>query len=104
MTKAEEKAIAYQLATHGPNVIGGGAILSDEEHKYWNINYDFLAGYEEAEEDLGLTWEDVSLLNNIRTEEINRIVSESKDGIIFTDNDELSKIVLKKFNKIKGNE
>ena len=53
MTKAEEKAIAYQLATHGPNVIGGEAVLSDEEHKYWNINYDFKAGYEEAEKDLG---------------------------------------------------
>lgn len=51
MTKAEEKAIAYQLAAHDPKVIGGEAILSDEEHKYWNINYDFLAGYEEAKKE-----------------------------------------------------
>lgn len=51
MTRAEEKAIAYQLATHGPRVMGGEAILSDEEHKYWNINYDFLAGYKEAEKE-----------------------------------------------------
>lgn len=51
MTKAEEKAIAYQLATHGPNVIGGDAVLSDEEHKYWNINYDFLNGYEGAKKE-----------------------------------------------------
>lgn len=53
MTKAEEKSIVYQLATHGPRVMGGAAILSEDDYKFWNINYDFKAGYEEAEKDLG---------------------------------------------------
>ena len=51
--RAEEKAIAYQLATKGPNVMGGASILSEDELRFWNINYDFKAGYEEAEKDLG---------------------------------------------------
>lgn len=49
MTRAEEASIAYQLVTHGPRVIGGDAILSDDDFKFWNINYDFVAGYEQAE-------------------------------------------------------
>lgn len=51
MTKAEEKAIAYQLAAHGPKIIGGSAILSDDEYNRWNINYDFMNGYEQAEKE-----------------------------------------------------
>ena len=51
--RAEEKSIVYQLATHGPRVMGGAAILSEDDYKFWNINYDFKAGYEEAEKDLG---------------------------------------------------
>lgn len=51
--RAEEKSIAYQLAAHGPKIIGGSAILSDDEYNRWNINYDFMNGYEEAEKDLG---------------------------------------------------
>lgn len=50
--RAEEKSIVYQLATHGPRVMGGGAILSEEDYKFWNINYDFKAGYEEGEKDM----------------------------------------------------
>lgn len=51
--RAEEKSIAYQLATHGPRVMGGDIILSEDDRKFWNINYDFKNGYEEAEKDLG---------------------------------------------------
>lgn len=51
--RAEEKSIAYQLVTHGPRVMGGDIILSEDERKLWNINYDFKAGYEQAEKDLG---------------------------------------------------
>ena len=51
--RAEEKSIVYQLATHGPRVMGGSSILSEEDYKFWNINHDFKAGYEEAEKDLG---------------------------------------------------
>ncbi len=61
MTRAEEKSIVYQLATHGPRVMGGGAILSEDDYKFWNINYDFKAGYEEAEKDLGWHSVDESL-------------------------------------------
>lgn len=51
MTKAEEKSIVYQLATHGPRVMGGAAILSEEDYKFWNINYDFKAGYEQGQKE-----------------------------------------------------
>lgn len=50
--RAEEKSIVYQLATHGPRVMGGSAILSEDDYKFWNINYDFKAGYEEGEKDI----------------------------------------------------
>jgi len=53
MTRAEEASIAYQLVAHGPRVMGGEAILSEDDYKFWNINYDFLAGYKQAEKDLG---------------------------------------------------
>ena len=53
MTRAEEKSIAYQLATHGPRVMGGANILSEDEYMRLNMNYDFKAGYEQAEKDLG---------------------------------------------------
>ena len=59
--RAEEKSIAYQLAAHGPKIIGGSAILSDDEYNRWNINYDFKNGYEEAEKDLGWHSVDESL-------------------------------------------
>lgn len=52
MTRAEEASIAYQLVAHGPRVMGGDAVLSDDDFKFWNINYDFVAGYEQAEKDL----------------------------------------------------
>ena len=32
--------------------MGGSAILDEDEYKFWNINYDFKAGYEQAEKDL----------------------------------------------------
>lgn len=51
MTRAEEASIAYQLVAHGPRVRGGDAVLSDDDFKFWNINYDFVAGYEQAEKD-----------------------------------------------------
>lgn len=63
--RAEEKSIAYQLATHGPRVMGGDIILSEDDRKFWNINYDFKNGYEEAEKDLALTWEDIKTIEQI---------------------------------------
>ena len=53
MTRAEEKAVEYQIKTHGPNVMGGASILSEDEYMRLNMNYDFKAGYEQAEKDLG---------------------------------------------------
>lgn len=52
MTRAEEKAVEYQVKTHGPNVMGGASILSEDEYMRLNMNYDFKAGYEEGEKDL----------------------------------------------------
>ena len=52
MTKAEKASIAYQLVAHGPRVMGGDAVLSDDDFKFWNINYDFVAGYEQAWKDI----------------------------------------------------
>lgn len=60
-SRAEKAAMVYQLATHGPNVLGGDAVLSEDDYKFWNINYDFKAGYEQAEKDLGWHSVDESL-------------------------------------------
>lgn len=51
--RAEEKAIEYQIKTHGPNVMGGASMLSEEEYMRFNMNLDFKNGYELAEKDLG---------------------------------------------------
>lgn len=61
MTRAEKASIAYQLVAHGPRVMGGDAVLSDDDFKFWNINYDFVAGYKQAEKDLGWHSVDESL-------------------------------------------
>ena len=87
MTKAEEASIAYQLVAHGPRVIGGEAMLSDDDFKFWNINYDFKAGYEQAEKDLALTVEDIKTILDISfwndapekiLQEYNRLCDTSK--------------------------
>lgn len=51
--RAEEKAVEYQIKTHGPNVMGGASMLSEEEYMRFNMNLDFKNGYEQAEKDLG---------------------------------------------------
>jgi len=51
MSKAEEKAVEYQIKTHGPNVMGGASVLSEEEYMRFNMNLDFKNGYEQAEKD-----------------------------------------------------
>ena len=61
--RAEEKAVEYQIKTHGPNVMGGASVLSEEEYMRFNMNLDFKNGYEQAEEDLALTIEDIELLH-----------------------------------------
>lgn len=48
---SEEKAVEYQIKTHGPNVMGGASILSEDEYMQLNMNRDFKAGYEQAEKD-----------------------------------------------------
>lgn len=50
--RAEEKAVEYQIRTHGPNVIGGASLLSEEEYMRFNMNLDFKNGYEQAEKDI----------------------------------------------------
>ena len=56
MSKAEQKSIEWQKA-HNPMAIGG-ANFSDIVDMY-NVNPAYVAGYEQAEKDLALTWEDV---------------------------------------------
>ncbi len=97
MTRAEEASIAYQLVTHGPRVMGGDAVLSDDDFKFWNINYDFVAGYEQAKKDLALTWEDVQLLDFYAME---CQVEESK-GRKFNSSQEFFEEVLRRFKAIK---
>ena len=97
MTKAEEASIAYQLVTHGPRVMGGDAVLSDDDFKFWNINYDFVAGYEQAEKERALTWEDVQLLDFYAME---CQVEESK-GRKFNSSQEFFEEVLWRFKKAK---
>lgn len=76
--RAEERAVEYQIKTHGPNVMGGASMLSEEEYVRFNMNLDFKNGYEQAEKDLG--WhsvdeslppvdEEVIVLRNYWTEE-----------------------------------
>ena len=98
MTRAEEASIAYQLVAHGPRVMGGDAVLSDDDFKFWNINYDFVAGYEQAEEDLSLTIEDIELLHTFLY-----AIKNNKQGMFtFTRlSDEQYKEVLRRFNAIK---
>lgn len=50
--RAEEKAVEYQIRTHGPNVMGGASMLSEEEYMRFNMNLDFKNGYEQAEKDI----------------------------------------------------
>lgn len=50
--RAEEKAVEYQIKTHGPNVMGGASMLSEEEYMRFNMNLDFKNGYEQAENDI----------------------------------------------------
>lgn len=59
--RAEEKAVEYQIKTHGPNVMGGASMLSEEEYMRFNMNLDFKNGYELAEKDLGWHSVDESL-------------------------------------------
>lgn len=98
MTKAEEASIAYQLVTHGPRVMGGDAVLSDDDFKFWNINYDFVAGYEQAKKDLSLTIEDIELLHTFLY-----AIKNNKQGMFtFTRlSDEQYKEVLRRFKKAK---
>ena len=49
--RAEEKAVEYQIKTHGPNVMGGASVLSEEEYMRFNMNLDFKNGYEQAEKE-----------------------------------------------------
>ena len=98
MTRAEKASIAYQLVARGPRVMGGDALLSDDDFKFWNINYDFVAGYEQAEKDLELTWEDVQLLDFYAME---CQVEESK-GRKFNSSQEFFEEVLRRFNKTKN--
>lgn len=52
MTQIEQKAVEYQIRTHGPNVMGGASLLSEEEYMRFNMNLDFKNGYEQAKKDL----------------------------------------------------
>lgn len=66
--RAEELSIQYQLEHFGPRVIGGSAIVSEEELRTFNINRQFKDGYEQAEKDLSLTADDIELIDQIFTE------------------------------------
>ena len=50
--RSEEAAVEYQIRTHGPNVMGGASLLSEEEYMRFNMNLDFKNGYERAEQDI----------------------------------------------------
>ncbi len=101
MTRAEEASIAYQLVAHGPRVMGGDAVLSDDDFKFWNINYDFKAGYEQAEKDLALSIDDIEKIHTFLY-----AVKNNKHGVFtFTRlSDEQYKEVLRRFKAIKEDE
>lgn len=63
--RAEEKAVEYQIKTHGPNVMGGASMLSEEEYMRFNMNLDFKNGYEQAGKDLAITAEDVGCIYHL---------------------------------------
>ena len=96
MTRAEEASIAYQLVAHGPRVRGGDAVLSDDDFKFWNINYDFVAGYEQAQKDLELTWEDMRAIRIIKDH-----LTASINGPMW-DSKEFYEEILRRFNKAKN--
>lgn len=98
MTRAEEASIAYQLVAHGPRVMGGDALLSDDDFKFWNINYDFVAGYEQAKKDLALSIDDIEKIHTFLY-----AIKNNKHGVFtFTRlSDEQYKEVLRRFRVIK---
>lgn len=93
MTKAEERALeAYPVKQS----------YNDYYGDYEDVNIveriSFQEGYEQAEKDLKLTWEDVQLLDLYAME---CQVEESK-GRKFNSSQEFFEEVLRRFNKIKN--
>ena len=72
--------------------------LSQNRYPTMAEKYAFIDGYEQAEKDLELTWEDIKLVHNITYEE-SRNVSLNKGGV--TSEKEFYKEVLKRFKEFK---
>lgn len=77
--------------------LGGDAFA--EEVQRWNINPAYVAGYEQAEKDLALTWEDIKRIVNIADDllpghDIEHLLSE------FQTEEAYYKEVLKKFREV----
>ena len=73
--------------------MGGANVLSEDEYMRLNMNYDFKAGYELAEKNLALTWEDMHKI----------VLLTSKVSQEFTTDNtrEVYEEVLRRFNEYK---
>lgn len=86
LSKAEEKVKAADKW-----------ILSQENGYKFRVRDIFVAGYEQAEKDLELTWEDVQLLDHFVLE----LVREEKEGKDWGDGKEFYTEVLTRFKQFK---
>ena len=71
--------------------------LSQSRYPTLAEKYAFIDGYEQAEKDLELTWEDITSINNIVTEMLN----ECGDNILYDTEEKFCREVLKRFNEQK---
>lgn len=96
MTRAKEAALkAYPKEKRDKN-----GIVIDIGHPQWIRDY-YIEGYEQAEKDLALTWQDVAILITIYEQEVNagnisRYEDEGAPSL-----QEASEIILKRFNEQK---
>lgn len=93
--RAEDLSVEYQLA-HRPMYMGGDAF--SEEIRRFNINPDFIAGYEKGLEDSSLTWEDIYSIVYIYYG-VFREGQFNKDEV-----QQLCEEILRRFNEQKGEE
>jgi len=78
MKRAEQKSIEWQIAHH-PMAIGGDDFTDLVE--YVNINPAYVAGYEQAEKDLALTWEDIAKIDSLILETNNEFAVDYQKEI-----------------------
>ena len=71
--------------------------LSQNRYPTMAEKYAFIDGYEQAEKDLELSWEDIASINDIITE----VLRECDNNILYDTEESFCREVLKRFKKKK---